>query len=126
MAGSFFCTFLLAVGTGCGFDEGPSLQVEVRDTVLSATTGDSSLCCCWVSGTAENLSTVPIHATLKFKAYRSSGSGEEEIASAVDFLKDLQPGENRPFDASGLLVPCSNIDRFELVELDIRGVWFPP
>jgi hypothetical protein len=44
----------------------------------------------------------------------------------VDFLSNLQPGEQRTVDATGLLVPCSNIDRFELVDVDVRGIWFPP
>jgi hypothetical protein len=79
-----------------------------------------------VVGVIENLSTVPVHVTLQFKAYGTGETGEEEVGTAVVFLEGLEPAEQRQVDAPGLLIPCSNIERFELVDVDIRGVWFPP
>lgn len=125
---TLLCVLISVFLTTCGFDEGPSLQVDVRDTVLVPTAGDAALCCCRVVGIIENLSTVPVHVTLQFKAYGTgeNETSEEEVGTAVVFLERLEPAEQRQVDAPGLLLPCSNIERFELVDVDIRGVWFPP
>ena len=117
---------LAVASASCGFDEGPSLQVDVRETALVPTAGDTALCCCRVVGVIENLSTVPVHVTLQFKAFSTGENGEEEIGTAVAFLEGIEPAEQRQVDAPGLLMPCSNIERFELADVDIRGVWFPP
>jgi hypothetical protein len=120
-------TLALAFSSACeGFTPGPSLEVEVpRESLsLQPTTANSQLCCCRVVGSITNRSSVPVHVTLKFEAYQA---GEEEaVAAAVDFLENMQPGEQRSIDASGFLIACSSIDRFELVDIDLRGVWVPP
>ena len=111
---------------GCqDFTQGPALSVEVPPSSLALTpTGTSDLeCCCKVTGRVVNHSTVPVHATLRFDAF--AASGPEPIATAIDFLADIQPNEDRPIEASGILMPCSAIDRFELVDIDLRGIWFP-
>jgi hypothetical protein len=105
------------------FTPGPELQVEVLEASLGleATTGDDSLCCCLVTGRAINMSTVAVHVTLKFEAF---AAGEEEpFGTAIDFMRDLAPGEERQIIAPGLFVPCSEIDRIELVDVDLRGIW---
>jgi hypothetical protein len=77
-------------------------------------------------GLAENASTVPVHATLTFEAYRRHADGtDEKIGTAVDFIKDLSPSEIRAVDAIGFLIPCDSIDSLTLVDLDMRGLWAP-
>lgn len=107
------------------FTEGPPLnvEVEVQSLALQPTGSGADRCCCTILGRATNLSTVAVHATIKLEAF---APGEAEpIGTAVDFMEDFQPGEERQIRASGLLMPCSRIERFELVEVDVRGIWFP-
>jgi len=104
------------------FTDGPSLKVEVDSLALAPTGSDPGGCCCTIVGRAVNLSAVAVHATIKVEAFATESA---PIGTAVDFMEDLQPGEERRIRASGLLMPCSTIDRFELVDVDVRGVWFP-
>ena len=122
-------------------DTGPSLVVEIIDPVsgglvsigdtaprsmLEATTGDPNLCCCRSVGLAENLSTVTVHASVRFEALRTNPDGTEQtIGLALDFLRDLAPGERRPFSGDGLLVSCASIERLVLNEVDLTGLAFP-
>ena len=141
------CLLLLVVAGACeDFDLGPDLVVEVfspqgavaveisdpltacaDDTgdpfTLQATTGNPAFCCCRVAGRVVNESTVPIHALLKFHACED---GELfRIGTAVEFVAEVVPGEDRQFSATGLLMPCDDIDRVKLVEVDLNGVVFP-
>lgn len=145
---------LALVFAGCSLpDTGPSLVVEVIDPVsggvvsigdtaprsmLEATTGDPNLCCCRSVGLAENLSTVTIHASVRFEALRTNPGGTEQTIGALVFpdgteqtigtlvfLRDLAPGERRPFAADGFLVSCASIERLVLNKVDLRGIAFP-
>jgi len=122
-------------------DTGPSLVVEVIDPVsggvvvigdtaprsmLEATTGDPNLCCCRNVGLAQNLSTVTVHASVRFEALRTTPDGTEEtIGLTLEFLRDLAPGERRPFVGDGFLVSCASIERLVLNEVDLKGLFFP-
>jgi hypothetical protein len=132
---------LAALTTSCDMETGPELIVDVIDeesgqvvavggsaplSMLEPTTDDSSQCCCVAVGRAQNLSTVAVHTTLKFEAYRRNADGtEEKIGAAVDFIKDLSPNEIRPVNAVGFLIPCDSIDSLSLVDVDKRGLWTP-
>ena len=133
---------LLALAfAGCSLpDTGPSLVVEVIDPVsggvvsigdtaprsmLEATTGDPNLCCCRSVGLAENLSTVTVHASVRFEALRTKPDGTEQTIGTLVFLRDLAPGERRPFAADGFLVSCASIERLVLNKVDLRGIAFP-
>lgn len=114
----------LLVFTPACFETGPTLDVVVLQHALQATTGDDSRCCCHVIGTAVNQSDVVVHATLKFEAYEVDE--DDPIATAFEFLKDMQPGEQRSFEATGFVLPCFAMDSYELVDIDMRGLWSPP
>lgn len=122
---------VLALLATCDFGAGPSggddgtvrLDVPVSGEALQATTTNSRLCCCRVVGTVVNRSSVPVHVTLKYEAYRSGQ--EDPVGVAFTFLRALQPGEQRRFAASGFVIPCSSIDRFVRTETNLRGVYFP-
>jgi len=114
---------LLVLLPAC-FETGPTLDVVVLQHALQATTGDDSRCCCHVVGTALNQSDVVVHVTLRFEAYKVDEN--DPIAIAFEFLKDMQPGEQRSFEATGFVIPCFSIDRYELVDIDMRGLWSPP
>ena len=109
------------------FEEGPPLVVDVPEDSLAVeptgVSGDPSRCCCLVVGDVVNESVVAVHVTVQVEAF---ATGEEEpVGTAVDFVNDLQPSESRRIAASGLLIPCDDIDRLELVDVDVRGIWFP-
>lgn len=114
----------LALSTSCGFDTGPSLDVEVQRPTLRPTAGSASVCCCRVVGSVANRSTIPVHVHVAFDSF---AAGEPTPSGqAVDFVENLQAGETRSFDAAGFVQPCSAISRFELVQpLNVRAVWLP-
>jgi len=112
---------------GQDFEEGPPLVVDVPEATLAleptGQSGDSARCCCLVVGEVTNQSVVAVHVTVQVDAF---ATGEQEpIGTAVDFVEDLQPNESRRIEASGLLFPCDDVDRLELVDVDVRGIWFP-
>ena len=112
---------------GChSFEEGPPLRVDVDPGFTAQpTAGRSDLCCCEVIGTAHNLSSVTVHATIRFSANPVNPAVDSE-GTAIDFMPDLLPDEVRPIKAAGLLLPCDHFNRFDLVDVDIRGIAFPP
>jgi hypothetical protein len=110
-----------------GFEDGPPLVVDVPEDTLAleptGVSGDSARCCCLVVGDVVNESVVAVHVTVQVEAF---AAGETEpLGTAVDFVDDLQPNEVRRIAASGLLFPCDDVDRIELVDVDVRGIWFP-
>ena len=143
------CVFVVVFAGSCAyFDPGPDLIVEVfspqgqapvaisdpltvcgdpanpqNALTLQATTGNPAFCCCRVVGRLVNRSTVSIHALLKFKA--CDDNELLPIGTAIDFIQRVVPGEDRPFSATGLVRPCNDVDRVELVEVDLNGVVFP-
>ncbi len=107
-----------------GTPTGPSISnVVLRNIALQPTTGNPNLCCCHVSGTAENGNTVPVHVTIKFSAL--DGVRDEPIATVLAFVSDLEPRTSRAIDAAGLIVPCSAIKELT-TEVDVSGIAFPP
>lgn len=115
---------LAAFGGACGFETGPTLDVQIEQPTLRSTVGNNTLCCCNVVGNVANQSSIPVHVHVVFDAFEA---GEPKaVARAVDWVEGLQPGERRAFTAVGFLRPCGEIDRFELVEpLNVRAVWLP-
>ena len=115
-----------ALGIACGFETGPTLDVQVENATLRPTTGNSQLCCCHVVGTVVNRSTVPVHVTAEFEGFEA-GNTAKPVARALDFLPDMQPSERRSFTAVGFVLPCGTINEFRLVQpLNVRGVFTPP
>lgn len=108
----------------CGFSEGPTLDLQVESQRLLATTGNNSFCCCHVVGTVVNRSTIVVHATIGFEGFVA---GEEKaVASARDFLVNLQPNERRSYTATGFIRSCGSLSSFRLIQpVSVQGVFTP-
>ncbi len=107
-----------------GLPTGPSLSnVVVRNVALKATTGNTALCCCRVTASAENNNRVPVHVTIKFSAL--DGVKADPIATILYFVPDLEPGSTRAVDAAGFIFPCNAIRDLK-TEVDVKGIAFPP
>jgi hypothetical protein len=119
----------LLLAAACASPTGPPLTVEVRTPtgdlippatpVLQSTTGDPAICCCRVVGTVANLSTVAVHITLQFEAF--AGTDPEPTGTAIDFLEAVPAMTDGPYNAVGFVQPCSDIDRVELSDVDLRA-----
>ncbi len=118
-------TCLMALGAvACGFETGPSLDVQVLQPELVPTAGAASLCCCRVTGQVANRSSVPVHVHVAFDSY--AAGDPKPSGQAVDFVENLQPAESRAFTAVGFVQPCASISEFKLVQpLNVRAVWQP-
>ena len=119
---------LLAAGaTGlvsCKHATGPSLSAVLESQSLSPTMpGDTTgaRCCCRVTGTVRNTSSVGAHISLRFRANDRSG---KDIGTAVDLVANVKPGEARPYDAAGILVPCSQVGKTE-PDVLVIGLYHP-
>lgn len=115
--------FALSLTACSGYDVGPSLPVDVQIQSLKPTIGDAARCCCHVTGSVTNQSTVPVHVTIRFAAYGETGT--EPFARILYFIRDMQPNEQQFFDASGLVFACADIGRVEIDDIDVTGVSFP-
>ena len=124
---------LAAVVIACSFPASPAVTVRVLTPdgqlipaaapVTQSTTGRTDLCCCRVIGRVINDSSIPVHVQLKFEAFRD-GDGRP-IGQALLFLSTMQIGEDRSFEAPGLIMPCDAIDSMALVDVDLRGLGGP-
>lgn len=86
---------------------------------------DPARCCCRVTGLARNVSGEGVHAKIKFEAFQEGD--DDRIGTALEFLEFMAIGETRVIDARGFIMPCNDIDRVELVEVDLRAdVEAPP
>lgn len=86
---------------------------------------DPAGCCCKVTGLARNVSGEGVHAKLKFEAFQQGE--DDKVGTALVFLEYMEIGELRELDARGFILPCNEIDRVELVEVDLRAdVLAPP
>lgn len=104
---------------------GPSLSSVTLDGIsLQPTQGNASLCCCRVVGGATNRNTVPIHVTIKFAAF-ANPSDKDALGTILYFIKDLQPNQRAPIDASGFLFACTKATSIK-TEIDVNGLVFPP
>ena len=98
-----------AITTGCSHEMGPTLSFVVENEGLvpsSSLPNASSLCCCRVRGTVRNTSTIAVHINLNFEGRDANGVS---LGTALDFVANLPPGGRAPFDAAGILAPCSRV-----------------
>lgn len=109
---------------------GPSLgNVTLANLSLRSTTENPGLCCCHVIGTARNGNTVPVHVTIKFRAFNQPGPAAEPLSTILYFIKDLQPGATHAIDAPGFVFPCNTLPAGMgnvQTEVDVKGITFPP
>jgi hypothetical protein len=104
---------ILAVGavalSYCSHLTGPALTatIESRNLVPTSTFPNAStLCCCRVTGTVRNTSSISAHLSLRFHATNAQG---QDAGSAQDYLVSVPAGESRPYSASGIFTPCASI-----------------
>jgi hypothetical protein len=137
----FAVSFTAAAFTSsCDNITGPPLSIEVVSQSLvptaSATqTGPQfgepvnppAICCCRVKGQVRNTSTVPVHIELVWQLNAQALTVRPSVGQARDFLRDVQPGETRSYDAAGLFEACSRL-RFEDLDRIITpfGLYNPP
>jgi hypothetical protein len=115
---------LVALALGCNSSPvGPTLSdVDVTTPAIRPSTNNPALCCCRVVGTAVNHNSVAVHVTIKYKAF--DGVRADPLATVLYFIKDFQPGDTQPIDASGFLYPCNAIKSVQM-EVGVRGIIFP-
>jgi len=100
----------------------PPAEPEIAPTNNA---NDPARCCCRVTGLARNVSGEGVHAKIKFEAFQQGD--DDRIGTALEFLEFMAIGETRQIDARGFILPCDEIDRVELVEVDLRAdVLAPP
>jgi hypothetical protein len=103
---------------------GPSLSSVTLDNIsLQPTQGNASLCCCRVVGGATNKNTVAVHVTIKFAAFNDTD--KDALGTLLYFIKDLQPNQRAPIDASGFLFSCTKATHIK-TEIDVNGLISPP
>jgi hypothetical protein len=103
---------------------GPSLSgVDVTAPVIQPSAGNPALCCCRVVGSAVNHNDVPVHVTIKYKAF--DGVRKDPLVTVLYFIKDFRAGDTQPIDASGILYPCNAVKSVGM-EVGVRGIVFPP
>jgi len=127
LVGSFVAA---AVIVACSFPTSAALTVLVLTPagqeippaapVKQSTTDRTDVCCCLVVGRVVNSGSIAVHVQLKFDAFR--GGGTKPIGQALVFLSTVQAGEDRSFEAPGLVMPCDDIDTIDLVDVDLRGI----
>ena len=112
----------LAFVSSCTNVAGPALTVEVLSqslvpTATATQTGPQlgepvnppAICCCRVKGQVRNTSSVAVHVEVTWRLSTKALASRDSIGQARDFLRDLQPGETRSFDAAGLFEACNKI-----------------
>ncbi|HWW88113.1 MAG TPA: FxLYD domain-containing protein [Vicinamibacterales bacterium] len=115
---------LVTVFAAChGAPQGPSVSsVVLHNVSLKSTTGNTALCCCHVTGTAENDNPIPVHLTIEVSAFDSHNNS---LATILGFVPDLQPGATTPFEAAGFVFPCNSIVNIR-TQVNVSGVAYPP
>jgi hypothetical protein len=98
-----------AMITACSQVTGPSLTVSIESRQLtpSSTTvaNPDTICCCHVTGTVKNTSSIPVHVDIRFHVKDSSGSE----FTALDWVRDIPAGGSKPYDAAGIIAPCKQV-----------------
>ena len=111
---------------GCeALPTGPSLVNVVLDGISKRPTlanGDTSLCCCHVTGTATNRNATPLYVTITFSGFDVDG---KPISKILYFIPDLNPGASQSIDAAGFVVPCNALGKITW-EVKVRGLTYPP
>ena len=105
-----FATLIVGTAlTSCRSHEtGPSLSVVVESETLVPSSSDAnvaSLCCCRVRGTVRNTSSIAVHINLNFEARGAGGP----LGTALDWVPNVAPGAQAPFDAVGIVAPCAQV-----------------
>jgi len=98
---------------GCEHETGPALSAELQQVAKSPTRDEPNaqrLCCCRIVGFVQNTSPIEAHVSLRFAVTDVDGN---DIATAIDFVPNIPSGGTRPFNASGIFVPCRSVASWE-------------
>ena len=121
LAAALMCVAAVLSSSCRGIPTGPDLKNLTVNYSTSATTADTSACCCRVVGTAINRNTEAVHVTIKFTALDAQNA---EISRTLYFIKDFQRGATHQIDAAGFVFPCASIARVT-AEVEVRGLTSP-
>ena len=108
----------------CGRDTGPSLSAQIVEQRLepTATTDNANeICCCRVRGSVQNTSDINVNVNLSWKARDAEGA---DLGTALDLVSNLNPGETRDFDGSGIFFSCSRVSTLER-RVQVVGLYHP-
>lgn len=123
-----------AVAIGCQNGvSGPSLTAVTSQLSLVPTLGSTpdlsanmNTCCCHVSGTVKNTSSIEVNVELRFPAKnRQTG---ESVGMGLALQKNMAAGASRSFEAVGIYAPCNSIDLTQIDRdkmVNIKGLWQP-
>lgn len=105
----------LAAGllAACSHTTGPSLSVSIEGRTLvpsSTVANKASLCCCRVTGTVKNNSSVAVNVEVRFHAKDASGNN---LGTALDWVTDIAAGGSKAFNAPGITAVCSQVATIE-------------
>ncbi len=106
----------LLAGCGGSGSKPPTLPTDTSIALSGETLVPASGGLCDLKGVIQNLSVVQVNAVLQWQALDATG---KELGTTSLTISDLNPGETRPFLATGFvssdsLVACSKIVTFPL------------
>jgi hypothetical protein len=108
----------------CNHPTGPSLTAVIESQTLVPTSSvpfAESICCCHVTGTVRNTSSVSVDIILDWTASDASG---KPLGLATDFAKNVAPGASAPFDAAGIFSACSLVKNI-VPTVTVIGIYQP-
>lgn len=120
---------LASYGASCDHVVGPELSAEiVSQTLVPTATAEeaepfqpSGICCCRVTGSVRNTSSIPVNVSLRFNGYNLDGGA---VGTAVAYVENIAPGATGSFTAAGIFDACSRIGRVEATQF-VLGVFEP-
>jgi hypothetical protein len=119
---------VVAISQACNHITGPSLTavIERRDLVPTSTStavDPSSICCCKVTGTIRNTSSVPVNISFRFVATNKDG---KNVGTAVDWQANVDVNATRNFTADGIYEACSRVPKDKVVDnVLVIGLYSP-
>jgi|WetSurMetagenome_2_1015567.scaffolds.fasta_scaffold58060_3 hypothetical protein len=112
---------------------GPSLTATTSGLTLVPSLGSTpdlnanmNTCCCHVSGTVKNTSSVDTHIELRFPA--TSKQTNESVGMGLSVLTNVPAGGSKTFVAVGIYAACNTLDMNQITRdqlVNIKGLWSP-
>lgn len=120
---------LASYGASCDHVAGPELSAEIvsQNLVPTATEEEaepfepSAICCCRVTGTVRNTSSIPVNVSLRFNGYNVDGGA---VGTAVAYVENIPAGGTGSYEAAGIFSSCDRLSRVDASQFVI-GVFEP-
>jgi hypothetical protein len=120
---------LASYGASCDHVAGPELSAEIETQVLVPTATEeeadplepSAICCCRVTGSVRNTSSIPINVSLRFNGYNVDGGA---VGTAVAYVENIPAGGTGSYSAAGIFSACDRLSRVEASQF-VLGVFEP-